>query len=486
MHSQKITAAGWRLDNSYARLPEAFYQKLDLKPVPHPELVVLNESLAQALGLDSDALQSGKNVDIFAGNSLPDGSEPLAQAYAGHQFGVYKMLGDGRGLLLGEQITPEGNRVDLHLKGAGSTEYSRGMDGRAALGPMLREYVMSEAMHGLGIPTTRSLAVVKTGKSIQRDSDLAGAIMTRTAGSHIRVGTFQYASNLNSTEKLRALADYTIARHYPHLEEHPERYRQFFKAVIDRQAKLIADWQLTGFIHGVMNTDNMAISGETIDYGPCAFLDDYDPETFFSSRDEFGRYRYNRQPEMAVWNLEKFGEALLPLLGEDTEFIQEATGEFTSLFEQYWLSGMRRKLGLFNREDSDIELARELLDIMQQHEADYTNTFRILTLNQLEDTPLIGSMAFADWHEQWRERLKRQEASKDEVRALMKKNNPNIIPRNHKVEEALEEAVENDEYGKLDQLVSALSNPYAYSEEQEEYIQPPEPGSGPHITYCGT
>ncbi|KKB34911.1 protein adenylyltransferase SelO [Bacillus thermotolerans] len=488
--TNKATETGWKLDNSYARLPEKFFSKVELKPVSAPKLVKLNHSLAKSLGLNAEALQSEEGVAVFAGNEAPEGSLPIAQAYAGHQFGNFTMLGDGRALLFGEQITSQDERYDIQLKGSGRTPYSRGGDGRAALGPMLREYIISEAMHALGIPTTRSLAVVTTGESIVRETELPGAILTRVAASHLRVGTFQYGANWGTAEELRSLADYAIKRHYPHIEASEDRYLSLLQEVIERQAALIAKWQLVGFIHGVMNTDNMTISGETIDYGPCAFMDTYDPATVFSSIDLQGRYAYGNQPIIGGWNLARFAESLLPLLHEDeeqsVEIAQKAIEGYMGLYQSNWLAGMRAKLGLFNEEAEDEALIEELFRLMHKHRADYTNTFRVLTTGQLQGMDMCNTKEFDTWHKRWQERLDRQEGSKASSEQLMRDNNPAVIPRNHRVEEALEAAVERDDFSVMERLLAVLSDPYAYSPEQEEYAALPEPPDRPYRTYCGT
>ncbi len=481
---------GWNFDNSYARLPHTFYTALSLNPVESPNLVVLNHSVAQALGLDSDSLQSEAGVAMLAGNEVPDGALPLAQAYAGHQFGHFNMLGDGRALLLGEQITPSGERFDIGLKGSGRTAYSRGGDGRAALGPMLREYIISEAMHALGISTSRSLAVVTTGESIIREKELPGAILTRIASSHLRVGTFQYVAQWGTEEEMQILADTTLARHFPNFNEAPNRYIYLLQQVIKRQASLIAKWQLVGFIHGVMNTDNMTISGETIDYGPCAFMDTYDPATVFSSIDRQGRYAYGNQPQIGGWNLTRFAETLLPLIHEDPEeavnLAQEAIQQYPQLYYKNWLTGMRAKLGILNEEEQDESLIEELLGLMQQHRADYTNTFRALTLDKTEDTVLFGIKEFENWYNKWLARLDRQEESKATCQQLMRDNNPAVIPRNHRVEEALEAAVEHDDYSVMERLLEVLANPFVDSAKQEKYTTLPEPTDCPYQTFCGT
>lgn len=481
---------GWNFDNSYARLPQLFFTSLSPTPVRSPKLAILNHSLATSLGLDADELESDEGVAVLAGNRIPEGASPLAQAYAGHQFGHFNRLGDGRALLLGEQITPLDERFDIHLKGSGRTPYSRRGDGRAALGPMLREYIISEAMHALGIATTRSLAVVTTGESIIRETEQPGAILTRVAASHLRVGTFQYVARWGTGEELQILADYTLQRHYPGGDVAENRYLFLLEEVIKRQASLIAKWQLVGFIHGVMNTDNMTISGETIDYGPCAFMDTYDPETVFSSIDIQGRYAYGNQPYIGGWNLARFAESLLPLLHNDDEkaikMAQDAISNFNDLYYANWLAGMRAKLGIFNEEKRDKVLVEELLTIMEKYRADYTNTFRALTFDKLEDMALFKTPEFNQWHKGWQERLGRQEESKASSHILMRKSNPAIIPRNHRVEEALEAAVEHGDYSVMERLLHVLLNPYAHTSEQAEYAELPEPSSCPYRTYCGT
>ncbi|SFC85855.1 Uncharacterized conserved protein YdiU, UPF0061 family [Bacillus sp. OV322] len=488
---KEISETGWNFDNSYARLPESFFTNIELNPVRSPELVILNKPLAVSLGLNALELQSEDGVEVLAGNRIPEGGMALAQAYAGHQFGQLNMLGDGRALLLGEQITPGDERADIQLKGSGRTPYSRGGDGRAALGPMLREYIISEAMHALGIPTTRSLAVVKTGETINRETVLPGAVMTRVAASHLRVGTFQYAAGAKAVTagELQVLADYALKRHFPEVEDDENRYLSLLQEVIIRQAALIAKWQLAGFIHGVMNTDNMAISGETIDYGPCAFMDVYDPATVFSSIDIQGRYAFANQPNIGGWNLARFAESLLTLLHDDpkeaVKLAQDAISEFPKLYHQNWLAGMRAKLGLFNEEEDDQALIEDLLSMMHEYKADYTNTFRALTLDNLEDIEMFGAEEFAKWQAAWKGRLERQAESAHSSKELMKSSNPAIIPRNHRVEEALEAANQGD-YSVMEKLLKALSNPYDYSPELEEYTKLPETTNCAYQTYCGT
>ncbi|MGD6890993.1 protein adenylyltransferase SelO [Bacillus mobilis] len=486
----KNNEAGWNLDNSYTTLPQSFYTEIPPTPVSSPELVKLNHSLAISLGFNPEELKKEAEIAIFAGNALPEGAHPLAQAYAGHQFGHFNMLGDGRALLIGEQITPSGKRFDIQLKGSGPTPYSRRGDGRAALGPMLREYIISEAMYALDIPTTRSLAVVTTGEPTYRETKLPGAILTRVASSHIRVGTFQFAAALGSIEDLQSLADYTIQRHYPEIETHENRYTALLQEVIKKQASLIAKWQLVGFIHGVMNTDNITISGETIDYGPCAFMDNYDQGTVFSSIDTQGRYAYGNQPYMAAWDLARLAESLIPILHEDEEealkIAQDEISKFSVQYENQWFLGMKKKLGLFSSEEQDQSLIEQLLKIMEKHKADYTNTFRSLTLDTIENTALFESPEFKEWYKLWQSRLERQEESKENAYEMMKNNNPSIIPRNHRVEEALEAAVTNNDYSVMEKLLEALSNPFSYATDQEEYCVPPAPTNRPYRTFCGT
>lgn len=472
----------WNFNNSYTKLPKIFYTHQSLTTVRAPKLIIFNRSLASSLGVP---LQ----LDVFAGNEIPKGAEPLAQAYAGHQFGYFTMLGDGRAILLGEQITDSGERFDIQLKGSGRTPYSRGGDGRAALGPMLREYIISEAMHELGIPTTRSLAVVTTGETITREEYLPGAVLTRVAASHIRVGTFEYASRFGTSEDVRCLADYTIKRHFPSIATLENKYLQLLREVIKRQASLISKWQLVGFIHGVMNTDNMAISGETIDYGPCAFMDVYDPTTVFSSIDTHGRYSYGNQAKMAVWNLARFAETLLLFLHDDknkaVSIAQEELAKFESLYQDHWQSGMRAKLGLYNNEVEDLSLIKDILQLMQQHKADYTKTFQSLTFDKDDGQNLFSSPDYHHWHDRWQARLSRQSISKDESKELMKSHNPAIIPRNHRVEEALAAANEGD-LSKMHKLLDALKNPYRYTPEQEEFSTLPAPEFCHYKTFCGT
>ncbi|MFK3938540.1 YdiU family protein [Alkalihalobacillus sp. NPDC078783] len=482
---------GWNFDHTYIQLPKNFYSELEPNSVKEPNLVLLNERLAELLGLEADQLKEDKQVNVLAGNDIPEGGHALAQAYAGHQFGNFTMLGDGRALLIGEQITPDRKRFDVQLKGSGRTVFSRGGDGRAALGPMLREYIISEAMYHLGIPTTRSLAVVTTGELVLREIGLPGAVMTRVASSHLRVGTFQYAAANGNVEELKKLADYAIQRHDPALESEENPYLAFYRSVLKRQAELIAKWQLVGFIHGVMNTDNMTISGETIDYGPCAFMNTYKPDTVFSSIDVQGRYAYGNQPYIANWNLARFAETLLPLIDKDQEKaierVQEELATFKTTYLNHWYEGMSKKLGLFTIEQGDQDLIDQLLTIMESAEADFTNTFRALTLVDFSEEPALScSKEFSEWHNQWNQRLTRQSQSDEAVQQLMKQNNPAIIPRNHRVEEALDAAVEDDDYTVLNKLLHVLKEPFAYSSEQESYKQGPGDEGKDYRTFCGT
>lgn len=481
--------AGWRFDNTYSRLPEALFAPAQPATVQAPKVAILNHALADELGLDLSAMSPEAAAALFAGQDLPSGSLPIAQAYAGHQYGGFTMLGDGRAILLGEHRTATGRLVDIQLKGAGPTRFSRGGDGLAALGPMLREYVISEAMSALGIPTTRSLAVVTTGEQVYRASVLRGAILTRVAGSHLRIGTFQYLAARRDESTLRLLADYAIDRHYPELADAPQKYLEFFRAVMDRQAALMARWQLVGFIHGVMNTDNMAISGETIDYGPCAFMNAYHPDTVFSSIDHAGRYAYGNQPAIAQWNLARFAETLLPLLDSDGEkaiaIALEALGEYPALFERYWLAGMRKKLGLQTEEAGDVELIRALLDWMQEARADFTNTFRDLSSSAPPAGDRYQSPDFLAWYSRWRLRLSREGELNTLACALMQTVNPAVIPRNHRVEEALSAAEDHDDLSVLRRLLAALASPYQAESASAPYRDPP-PDDSNYRTFCGT
>ena len=485
-------------DNSYARLPERFFARVDPTPVPAPRLIALNRGLAQTLGIDPDWLAGPEGVAALAGNAVPPGAEPIATAYAGHQFGhLVPQLGDGRAILLGEVVDRDGTRRDVQLKGAGPTPFSRRGDGRAALGPVLREYIVSEAMAALGIPTTRALAAVATGASVVRERLLPGAILTRIARSHIRVGTFQYFAIRRDTEGVKQLADHVIARHYPAAAESGQPYRALLAAVIDRQAALVAQWLCVGFIHGVMNTDNMAVAGETIDYGPCAFLDAYDPATVFSAIDEAGRYAYGNQPAIAQWNLARLAEALLPLLAPETEaaiaVAQDLLADFVPRFEAAYHGGLRRKLGLATAREDDVALAGGLLEIMRANRADFTLTFRRLGAAAADPAAdrgvrdlFIDPTAYDAWAGRWRERLAAEPRPAGELRAAMDAANPAVIPRNHRIEAVIAAAVERDDFGPFAELTTVLAKPFEDQAAFAAYADAPEESERVHRTFCGT
>ncbi|HKU97503.1 MAG TPA: YdiU family protein [Vineibacter sp.] len=486
-------------DNSYARLPDRFFARLAPTAVPEPRLVKLNLALARALNLDPEQLAAPAGVETLAGNRLPPGAEPLAMAYAGHQFGNWvPQLGDGRALLLGEVIDRQGVRYDIQLKGAGRTPFSRSGDGRAVLGPVLREYIVSEAMAALGIQTTRSLAAVTTGEQIFRQGLLPGAVLTRVARSHVRIGTFQFFASRGDIDGVRLLADYVIARLYPHAAQAPQPYRALLDTVIERTASLVASWQLIGFIHGVMNTDNMSIAGETIDYGPCAFMDTYHPGTVYSSIDAGGRYAYGNQPRIAHWNLVQLAQALLPLLGDDADAAvataQEAIDTFPARFEAAWLAGLRRKLGLAQAHDGDKALAQDLLDRMAANSADFTLTFRHLS-DAVDGDPAASAAvrgqfddptAFDVWAAPWRQRLAQEGRTAAQCRADMRAANPAFIPRNHRIEAVIQAAQSEADFTLLEELVTVLAMPYDDQPQLAHYAQPPEPHEVVQQTFCGT
>jgi len=472
-------------DNSYARLPERFYTRLAPTPVRTPGLVRINEPLARDLGIDPGALAADDGLNVLAGNAVPEGADPLAQAYAGHQFGGWvPQLGDGRAILLGEVLDSNRLRRDIQLKGSGRTPYSRMGDGRAWLGPVLREYVVSEAMHALGIPTTRALAAVTTGEPIVRETVLPGAVLARVAASHIRVGTFQFFAARQDTEALRHLLDHVIERHYPQAEGPLD----VLNAVIDRQARLVAQWMGVGFIHGVMNTDNTQIAGETIDYGPCAFMDTYHSEKVYSSIDQFGRYAYNRQPDVLVWNLAQFATALLPLMGEDRnaaiEAATEAVHRFPERFQAEWLAVFRRKIGLETEEEEDAALLHTLLSRMQTLRADFTNTFRALGTPAARDE-FLEPEGYDAWDRDWRARLSREGVAPEDRRETMNVANPVFIPRNHRVEEAIKAGVEGD-YAPFHRLVEVLARPFDDQPEHADLRRPPAEEEVVRQTFCGT
>ena len=478
---------GWHFDNSYSKLSKTFKEDIKPTPVHEPELVILNEELAKNLNLNFSGIDKKKLAEIFSGNSLPDGTNSIAQAYAGHQFGHFTMLGDGRAVLLGEHLINKKQRIDIQFKGSGRTSFSRGGDGRAALGPMLREYIISEAINALNIPTTRSLAVVKTGEKVVRENLLNGAILTRVASSHIRVGTFQYIAATQNVEDLNTLVDYTIDRHYPEIKSSKNKALDLLSLVMERQCQLVVNWMRVGFIHGVMNTDNMAISGETIDYGPCAFMDQYDPKTVFSSIDKFGRYAFSNQPPITKWNLARFAECLIPLIDKDEEtaikIATELIDNFQNIYEEKWLNMMRDKLGLFGDDKNDQTLINKLLDWMKNNNADYTNTFCHLMGVELDDE-IYKNDDFKDWYNEWQKRLKLNNSS-DKHLELMKKNNPLVIPRNHKVEEALTDA-DKGNLETMNKFLKVLSNPYSIQENIIEFQKPAPISDVKYQTFCGT
>jgi uncharacterized protein YdiU (UPF0061 family) len=495
--SNNPAAARFAFDNTYARDLEGFYVTWKAAQVAQPRLVQLNRELAEELGLDPVALDSEEGARIFAGNEIPDGAVPLAQAYAGHQFGGFvPQLGDGRALLLGEVIDRNGRHRDIQLKGSGPTPFSRAGDGRAALGPVLREYLIGEAMHALGIPTTRALAAVITGESVYREEGaLPGAVLTRVAASHVRVGTFQFFAARGELAKVRRLGDYVIDRHYPELKGHANPYLGLLERVCDRQAALIPSWMHVGFIHGVMNTDNMAISGETIDYGPCAFMDHYDPATVFSSIDTHGRYAYANQPRIAQWNLARFAETLLPLIDADgnraVARATEVVNAFPEQYERQWLKGMRAKLGLVTEDEADLNLAAGFLTAMVGNKVDYTLAFRYLAGAALSQEEPIRAL-FADpsaydlWSGHWRARLAREAMAPLARAQAMRCANPAFIPRNHRVEEALSAAVERGDYAPFETLLQILSHPYDDQPEFAAFAEPAPEGRGCYRTFCGT
>ena len=478
---------GWHFDNTYSKLSNTFKEDIKPTPVHDPELVILNEQLAADLNLDFSKIKDKDLSSIFSGNSLPDGSNTIAQAYAGHQFGHFTMLGDGRAVLLGEHLSNKNIRFDIQFKGSGRTSFSRGGDGRAALGPMLREYIISEAINALNIPTTRSLAVVKTGEKVVRENLLEGAILTRVASSHIRVGTFQYIAARQNIEDLKTLVDYTIERHYPQIKSSKTKALDLLNLVMEKQCQLVVDWMRVGFIHGVMNTDNMAISGETIDYGPCAFMDFYNPKTVFSSIDKLGRYSFSNQPPITKWNLARLAECLIPLIhqNEDTaiKIATETIDNFQSIYEKKWLNMMRDKLGLFGKDKNDLKLINDLLHWMELNKADYTNTFCHLMNINFNNESKYKVMSFLNWFKQWQNRVLTNNGSVEKSINLMKKNNPTVIPRNHKVEEAIE-AANNNDLSLTNKLLSILNKPYDNQNNIENYQSPSK--NDEYQTFCGT
>ena len=478
---------GWHFDNTYSKLSNTFKEEVKPTPVHNPELVVLNDQLAKDLNLDFSKIEKKDLSQIFSGNTLPKGSATIAQAYAGHQFGHFTMLGDGRAVLLGEHLVNNTTRFDIQFKGSGRTSFSRSGDGRAVLGPMLREYIISEVIHALKIPTTRSLAVVKTGEKIVREDLLPGAILTRVASSHIRVGTFQYIAAKQNIDDLNTLVEYTINRHYPEIQSSKNKALDLLNLVMERQCKLVVNWMRVGFIHGVMNTDNMAISGETIDYGPCAFMDHYNPKTVFSSIDQLGRYSFSNQPPITKWNLSRFAECLIPLIDKsEDKAIQLATeiiDNFQNIYEEKWLNMMRDKLGLFGKSKDDKKLIDDLLTWMEKNKADYTNTFCYLMNVKIGNNSLYDDKEFINWSKNWQNRISINDNSKEKSLELMKETNPIIIPRNHKVEEALKAANE-DNLEVMNKLLSKFDNPYGEQKGIEDYQLPSLDDN--YQTFCGT
>ncbi len=480
---------GWKFDNTYPKLPSVMLSKIKPTPVKDPQVILLNNDLSKEIDLDFDEVNDNELAQIFSGNKLPEGSETISQAYAGHQFGHFTILGDGRAHIIGEHITKQKKRLDIQFKGSGQTPYSRNADGRAALGPMLREYLISESMHNLGIPTTRSLAVIKTGENVVRETDLQGAILTRVASSHIRVGTFQFALVSEDIENLKAIINYTINRHYPNLLKSKNSAIELLETVLDKQIDLICHWMRVGFVHGVMNTDNMAISGETIDYGPCAFLDNYDPGTVFSSIDKYGRYAYYNQPRIAKWNLERFAECLLPMISQDNkkavEIATEVLREFPNKYKDKWLAMMREKLGLIGQEKEDEELIIELLSWMHKNKADYTNTFCYLMRNLKVDSKIFQDQQFAIWEKKWIARSKLNNNTYKKSLEIMKNANPLIIPRNYRVEEALKFAIEKSDITKLSKLINVIKKNNC-DKTTLSFYQSPGQSKEKYVTYCGT
>ena len=480
---------GWHFDNTYSKLPKSFLENIKPVPVKDPKLIILNKNLAEQLNLDFSKFSDTDLAKMFSGNSLPEGSETIAQAYAGHQFGHFTMLGDGRAVMLGEHLDKENKRFDIQFKGSGRTSFSRSGDGRAVLGPMLREYIISEAMHALNIPTTRSLAVVSTGEEVIREQMLPGAILTRVASSHIRVGTFQYIAATQNADDLKTLFNYTIDRHYPEIKDSKTKALDLLNLLMQKQCELVINWMRVGFIHGVMNTDNMTVSGETIDYGPCAFMDHYHPQTVFSSIDQNGRYSYNNQPRITKWNLARFAECIIPLIDQDEQkaisIATETINNFEKLYEEKWLNMMRDKLGLFGEDKDDKHLIFELLTWMENNKADFTNTFcNLMDIQSIKD-PIYQNQEYLNWTAKWKKRLEKNNTEKEKYLELMRSVNPIFIPRNHKVEEALKDVSEN-KLETLNQLLEVIKYPYKDNGMLMDYQQPMSNENGNYKTFCGT
>jgi len=485
----EINKAGWSFDNTYAKLPNDLLVKQAPIPVKSPEIIILNKDLSKDLNLDFTNIKEENLSQLFSGNLLPTGSESIAQAYAGHQFGHFTMLGDGRAVLMGEHVSKNGERHDIQFKGSGKTPFSRSGDGRAALGPMLREYIISEAMHKLGVCTTRSLAVVKTGENVIRETHLPGAVLTRIAASHIRVGTFQYIAATQKEQNLKILFDYVINRHYPNIKNSKNQALDLLKTIMNVQINLVINWMRIGFIHGVMNTDNVSICGETIDYGPCAFMDTYSPGTVFSSIDQQGRYSFSNQPKIIKWNLARFAECIITLIDDDkdraVEIATEVINTFENIYEKKWLNMMRDKLGLFDEDINDQILIMELLTWMHNNKVDYTNTFCFLMNKNFSDNEIYNDESFLIWKKKWEDRLKLNNNSQEKYLNLMHSVNPMIIPRNHKVEEALTAANDGD-LEVMNKLLAVLKKPYENQNDIMDF-QSPAPSSGKaYQTFCGT
>ena len=484
---------GWNFDNSYLNLPEIFLSKINPVKVSSPELIIFNEKLSNALNLDFKSNSNIEIAKIFAGNILPNGSECIAQAYAGHQFGYFTVLGDGRAVLLGEHTNKENNKFDIQLKGSGKTPYSRNGDGRAALGPMLREYLISEAMHGLNIPTTRALAVVKTGEKVFREKEMDGAILTRIASSHIRIGTFQYAAMQGKKDILEKLLNYTIKRHHPEILENKGENKaiQIIEKLIEKQISLVVNWMRVGFIHGVLNSDNVSLAGETIDYGPCSYMDYYDPKTVFSSIDHQGRYSFKNQEIITHWNISRFAETLIPLIDNDEDKAikigSKIIDSFGDKFKAQWLKMMKNKLGLINDIPNDEKLIFKFLNWMEKNRVDYTNTFLYLMNSQNNNNPHYKSKDFQDIYAEWKNRIGKNKCSEKEVIKIMASNNPYYIPRNHIVEKCLYEATINNNMKEFNSLIQLYKNPYKKLENNENYQQPSSfEFTEKYKTFCGT
>ena len=480
-----LSDTGWNLQSNYTQISDKLFSELKPDEVTNPRTVIVNNELAKMLGLNLKGISEKDLSNLFSGNQLPNGAKPFAQAYAGHQFGQFTILGDGRAHIVGEQVTPEGEIFDIQYKGSGRTPYSRGGDGKAAWGPMLREYLISEAMYHLGIPTTRSLAVVETGEKVYREVPLKGSILTRVASSHIRIGTFQFLAAHKDYEGMQALLDFSIKRHFHNLKFSKNVTVEFIQAVMQKQIKLIADWMRVGFIHGVMNTDNSTISGETIDYGPCAFMDSYDAKTVFSSIDTQGRYSFANQPSIIHWNLVRLAESLLPLIDKNEkksiEIAQNTLNEFSALFKNKWLQMMRKKIGIDDRSEEDEELISNLVNWMQNKSPDFTNTFcNLMNYNHANDD-VFGDNDFATWKKNWQERVNNKEYLK-----TMANTNPVLIPRNYLVEEALNEAETKGKLNKFNDLNKAISSPYHIEKVNIKYLITPSKTNIPYKTFCGT